>query len=126
MIVPTVDLGLLLVVFCSMDMTGDKPSILSTSGRSKPPKNCLAYAEKVSIYRNHNNCHHHHCAVCAHQDDEWCCTEAEVLIPCFTTFSSQHLTSKLCKHSGPIKLDIIIIMTDDIYVSIEKVQKKKI
>ena len=40
--VPTVDLGDLEVVFCSMAITGDSPSILSTSGRSKPPKNCLA------------------------------------------------------------------------------------
>ena len=48
--VPTVERGLLLVVFCSMAITGDNPSILSTSGRSNPPKNCLAYAEKVSIY----------------------------------------------------------------------------
>jgi len=37
--VPTVLLGLLLVVFCSIAITGDSPSILSTSGRSKPPKN---------------------------------------------------------------------------------------
>jgi len=40
--VPTVDLGLLFVVFCSIEITGDSPSILSTSGRSKPPKNCRA------------------------------------------------------------------------------------
>ena len=83
--------------------------------------------EKVSIDLNHNNCHHHHCAVCAHQDDEWCCTEAEVLIPCFTTFSSQHLTSKLCKHSGPIKLDIILIMKDDILTTcpLKRFRKRK-
>jgi hypothetical protein len=37
--VPTVDRGDLLVVFCSIAMTGDSPSILSTSGRSKLPKN---------------------------------------------------------------------------------------
>ena len=48
--VPTVDLGLLFVVFCSIEITGDNPSILSTSGRSNPPRNCLAYAENVSIY----------------------------------------------------------------------------
>ena len=47
--VPTVDRGDLLVVFCSIAITGDKPSILSTSGRSNPPKNCLAYAENVSM-----------------------------------------------------------------------------
>ena len=40
--VPTVDLGDLLDDFCSIAITGDKPSILSTSGRSKLPKNCLA------------------------------------------------------------------------------------
>src|SRR6267142_944757 len=32
--VPTVERGLRLVVFCSMEMAGDKPSIESTSGRS--------------------------------------------------------------------------------------------
>ena len=48
--VPTVDLGFLVVVFCSIAITGDKPSILSTSGLSKFPTNCLIYAEKVSIY----------------------------------------------------------------------------
>ena len=32
--VPTVDLGFLLVVFCSIAITGDNPSIFSTSGRS--------------------------------------------------------------------------------------------
>ena len=37
--VPTVERGLLLVVFCSIAITGERPSILSTSGRSKPPKN---------------------------------------------------------------------------------------
>ena len=40
--VPTVDLGFFEVVFCSIAMTGDKPSILSTSGLSNPPMNCLA------------------------------------------------------------------------------------
>jgi hypothetical protein len=33
-----------------MDITGDRPSILSTSGLSSFERNCLAYAEKVSIY----------------------------------------------------------------------------
>ena len=36
--VPTVDRGLLEVVFCSMAITGESPSILSTSGRSRLPK----------------------------------------------------------------------------------------
>ncbi len=40
--VPTVERGLLDTVFCSIDMTGLKPSILSTSGLSSQPKNCLA------------------------------------------------------------------------------------
>ena len=47
---PTVDLGDLLTVFCSIAITGDRPSILSTSGLSSLDRNCLAYAEKVSIY----------------------------------------------------------------------------
>ena len=51
MIVPTVDLGLLETVFCSIAITGLNPSILSTSGLSNPPKNWRAYAENVSIYR---------------------------------------------------------------------------
>ena len=50
MVVPTVDLGFLEVVFCSIATTGDKPSILSTSGRFKSPINLRAYAENVSIY----------------------------------------------------------------------------
>ena len=41
-IVPTVDRGFLLTDFCSIDITGLKPDILSTSGRSKFPKNCRA------------------------------------------------------------------------------------
>ena len=47
--VPTVDLGFFPEVFCSIAITGDNPLILSTSGLSKLPKNCLAYAEKVSM-----------------------------------------------------------------------------
>ena len=38
-IVPTVERGFLLVVFCSIAITGLKPDILSTSGRSIPPRN---------------------------------------------------------------------------------------
>ena len=48
--VPTVERGFFEVVFCSIAITGERPSILSTSGRSKFPINCLTYAEKVSIY----------------------------------------------------------------------------
>ena len=49
-IVPTVDLGFLFTVFCSIAITGLNPSILSTSGLFKLPINCLAYDENVSIY----------------------------------------------------------------------------
>ena len=31
-------------------MDGDNPSIESTSGFDSPPKNCLAYADKLSTY----------------------------------------------------------------------------
>src|SRR5699024_23066 len=48
--VATVDLGFLLVVFWSIEIAGDKPSIVSTSGLSICPKNCLAYALKDSTY----------------------------------------------------------------------------
>ena len=41
----------MLVVFCSMEITGLSPVILSTSGRSRFPRKLRAYAEKVSIYR---------------------------------------------------------------------------
>ena len=37
--VPTVDRGLFEVVFCSIAITGERPSILSTSGRSIEPRN---------------------------------------------------------------------------------------
>ena len=40
--VPTVDLGFLETVFCSMDITGLKPVILSTSVRVRLPMYCLA------------------------------------------------------------------------------------
>jgi hypothetical protein len=40
-IVPTVDLGFLLDDFCSIAITGLKPVILSTSGLSIFPINCL-------------------------------------------------------------------------------------
>lgn len=50
MIVPTVERGFLLTVFCSIAITGLNPEICSTSGLSRFPKNCLAYAAKLSIY----------------------------------------------------------------------------
>ena len=40
--VPTVERGLRLVVFCSMEMAGDRPSMESTSGRSIWSRNCRA------------------------------------------------------------------------------------
>ena len=48
--VPTVLLGFLLEVFCSIEIAGDNPSMLSTSGLLIKPKNCLAYADKDSTY----------------------------------------------------------------------------
>ena len=39
-----------MVVFWSIDIAGDNPSIYSTSGFSICPKNCLAYADKLSTY----------------------------------------------------------------------------
>src|SRR5215475_13016533 len=49
--VPTVDLGLRLADFWSMETAGDSPSMKSTSGLSIWPRNCLAYADKDSTYR---------------------------------------------------------------------------
>ena len=40
--VPTVDRGLLPVVFCSMAMIGLSPEMLSTAGFSRIPMKCLA------------------------------------------------------------------------------------
>ena len=40
--VPTVERGLWLVVFWSMEIAGESPSISSTSGFSICPRNCLA------------------------------------------------------------------------------------
>jgi hypothetical protein len=42
--VPTVDRGLRDVVFWSIEIAGDSPSIESTSGLSIWPRNCRAYA----------------------------------------------------------------------------------
>jgi hypothetical protein len=46
--VPTVDRGLRLVDFWSIDTAGDRPSMKSTSGLSIWPRNCRAYAESDS------------------------------------------------------------------------------
>jgi hypothetical protein len=40
--VPTVERGLWLALFCSMEIAGDSPSIESTSGFSIKPRNCRA------------------------------------------------------------------------------------
>ena len=42
MIVPTVERGLRLADFWSMEIAGDRPSIMSTSGLSICPRNCRA------------------------------------------------------------------------------------
>src|SRR6202171_5859027 len=49
--VPTVDRGLREVVFCSIEIAGDSPSIESTSGFSICSRNWRAYAESDSTYR---------------------------------------------------------------------------
>ena len=42
---PTVERGFLFVVFCSMDITGLKPVISSTSGRSRLPRKFLEWVK---------------------------------------------------------------------------------
>src|SRR5918992_2164081 len=49
--VPTVDRGLRLVDFWSIETAGDSPSMKSTSGLSIWPRNCRAYADSDSTYR---------------------------------------------------------------------------
>src|SRR3954447_16249903 len=49
--VPTVDRGLRDVVFWSIEIAGDRPSIESTSGLSIWPRNWRAYALSDSTYR---------------------------------------------------------------------------
>ena len=48
---PTVDRGLRVVVFWSIEIAGDSPSIESTSGLSICPRNWRAYADSDSTYR---------------------------------------------------------------------------
>ena len=48
MTVPTVDRGLRLAVFWSIEIAGDKPSMNSTFGFSICPRNWRAYADKLS------------------------------------------------------------------------------
>ncbi len=48
MTVPTVERGFFEVVFCSMEIAGDSPSIESTSGFSICSRNCRAYADSDS------------------------------------------------------------------------------
>ena len=47
---PIVDLGLLVVVFCSIAIAGQMPSISSTSGFCNFPRNWRAYDDRLSIY----------------------------------------------------------------------------
>jgi hypothetical protein len=49
--VPTVDRGLRLAAFWSIDTAGDSPSMKSTSGLSICPRNWRAYADRDSTYR---------------------------------------------------------------------------
>src|SRR6516225_503231 len=49
--VPTVDRGLRLAAFWSIETAGDSPSMKSTSGLSICPRNCRAYADSDSTYR---------------------------------------------------------------------------
>src|SRR4051795_7680728 len=49
--VPTVDRGLREVVFWSIEIAGDSPSMESTSGLSICPRNWRAYADRDSTYR---------------------------------------------------------------------------
>src|SRR3954465_13923438 len=49
--VPTVDRGLRLVDFWSIDTAGERPSMKSTSGLSIWPRNWRAYADSDSTYR---------------------------------------------------------------------------
>jgi hypothetical protein len=46
--VPTVERGLWLVAFCSIEIAGDRPSITSTSGLSISCRNWRAYADRLS------------------------------------------------------------------------------
>ena len=48
MIVPTVERGLRLADFWSMEMAGDRPSMTSTSGLSICPRNWRAYDDSDS------------------------------------------------------------------------------
>src|SRR5579863_4075488 len=50
-IVPTVERGLRLADFWSIETAGDSPSMKSTSGLSIWPRNCRAYADSDSTYR---------------------------------------------------------------------------
>ncbi len=49
--VPTVERGLLAMVFCSIEITGDRPKTKSTSGLATCATNRLAKLESDSMYR---------------------------------------------------------------------------
>ena len=50
-IVPTVERGLLAIVFCSIEITGDRPKTKSTSGLATWAMNRLAKLDSDSMYR---------------------------------------------------------------------------
>jgi hypothetical protein len=50
-IVPTVERGLLAIVFCSIEITGDNPNTKSTSGFATCDTNRFANVESDSMYR---------------------------------------------------------------------------
>ena len=50
-IVATVERGLFPADFCAIEMDGESPVTLSTSGRGSCPRNCLANVERLSTYR---------------------------------------------------------------------------
>ena len=49
-VVPTVERGLRLMTFCSMAIAGGMPLMKSHSGLFLRPRNCLAYADRLSTY----------------------------------------------------------------------------
>src|SRR5215471_1624681 len=49
--VPTVERGLLEAAFCSIELVGESPRIVSYRGFSICPRNCRAYEESDSTYR---------------------------------------------------------------------------
>jgi len=50
-IVATVDRGFVPADFCAIEIAGDRPVTLSTSGRGSWPRNCRANVDRLSTYR---------------------------------------------------------------------------